>query len=177
MERLADREALVRLAAILCPGDAKLLEEVLLAAEHPKEYFAKFEDDLFERGIETPERVSFWLALVDALAKRKYVREVDWKDQGIELAHTLRLLSARYNVKLDLSRLEKLGEGYDLTPKYADLMISILKPNGLTLIWFDIDSDSYPLCIVPSTRVAEIQALARRLAHRILVFDRNSGDI
>lgn len=177
MKTVIDRTAIAGLVMLLGSGDSTLLDEVLLAVDNPEKYFARFEDDLAERWIEEPERVSFWLALVDGLQRRGYLWEVDWKNQGSNLAFVLERLSSQYEVELDFSSLAAQGDEYHPTIHYAESIVSLLSPKGLTLVWLDIESDCYPWCVVSSVHVSEIQNLARRLSQRILVFDRNSGDI
>jgi len=169
-------EALKKLISILCPGDDELSRDILLSAEQPETYFKKFEDDLFQNGVESADDVSFWNALAQRLEVKKCTWRVDWKDQGSNIASILEQLATVRKTRADWSSIEKLGDDYRPTSEYAQQIQKILNPKNMTLVWLDTESDSYVLSIVETSKVKELQELAHQLSHRILIFDKNAGD-
>lgn len=168
-----DGDALTRLIALLStPEDrAAVLAETLLARDAPQDYFDRFADALYQRGIEDVHEVDFWLALTDALEKTGNLRESDWKTEGGEIAYILQTLAAKRGLTLtdDACRALTTRQGYDSIEALATDIRAIVQPIGLTAVYLDIDSDSYPLCLIPNAQVAQARALARSLDRRIIL--------
>lgn len=150
----------------LVPNDADALgAEVRLALLQPDAYLAQFGDALMQRGIESPQDVTPWLALVDGLDSREQCAEMDWKldmDELIASLHGLRGAKERSIVLDALASSENFG---------ADALVeaaALLRPHGVALVSFDIESDCYPLVLLPSAQVAPIQALAQKVGHTII---------
>ncbi|GAA0707402.1 DUF6630 family protein [Dokdonella soli] len=167
-----------RLLAPLCSllgcDAADLCEEVLLAARDPATYFERFEDDLLQRGIEEPERVSFWLALVDGLQRRGALWSFDWKDQADNLAAAMQMLAQRRGAELDWQPLASRGDEYGATSSFADAIQQILQPAELVAVWLDTESDEYPVCLIEARQVDKLRGLAQQLGQRIAVLDADS---
>ena len=151
----------------LVPNDADALgAEVRLALLQPDAYLAQFGDALMQRGIESPQDVTPWLALVDGLDSREQCAEMDWKldmDELIASLNGLRAAKERSIVLDALATSENFGA--DALEEAA----ALLRPHGVALVTFDIESDCYPLVLLPSAQVAHIQALARRVGHKVMV--------
>ena len=170
----ANSQTIVQLCSILGGDDATLPEEVLLAANDPHAYLEQFGDDLLQRGIEEPERVSFWLALVDGLLSRQALFGFDWKDQAENLAGGLDLLMRRRDVSVDWQPLTSMGDDYRPTTDYAEVIQKILRTAGLVAVWLDTESDEYPVCIIEASQLDAAQSFASALGQRIAVLDKES---
>lgn len=161
-----DGDALTRLIALLStPEDrAAVLAETLLARDAPQDYFDRFADALYQRGIEDVHEVDFWLALTDALEKTGNLRESDWKTEGGEIAYLLQRLAGKRGLTLSDDACRPLAaRAFDSVEAFAADIRALLQPFGLTAVYLDIDSDSYPLCLIPDAQVAQARALARGL--------------
>lgn len=144
-----ERDTWTSICATLAPEDHTLCDDVALALEAPARYLQQFEDPLFERGIEAPHQVGPWLALVDGLIARGWCTEVDWKVDAADLAHALgelRPLAGLRNVLSPLAASQARNE------EALTLAARCLHAQGMALIHLDIDSDSYPLLVVPADR-------------------------
>lgn len=153
-----------RICALICPDDPSLAKDVEQAFGEPVSYFAIHEDQLWERGIDAPSGVDPWLALVDGLIERKLAHEFDWKIEKAEIHHQLkqlRLGRGPLDSFPNLSASSAEGE-----PLFAAAAQDLLRAN-LALMWFDIDSDSYPVVVVPANLAADLQNLARALGYSI----------
>ncbi len=172
------KSAYEKIAALVCPDSKEAMSRAKLIASDLSAYFKKYEDEIFETaGIEDESELSAWHALVLAFENQKFVVIADWKDQGSNFGWLLGELALSKKHSLDWSKIEALGDDYKPTAEYADLAEAVTTPKGLSLIWFDIDSDSYPIALVSSSRVPELQKVAKKLSKRILVFDKNAGDV
>ena len=153
----------------LCPGDSTLLKEVELSISDPAAYFENFSDVLVERGIEDPSEVDSWLALVDGLARRGYLREEDWKLEAEEIAFQLERLCPCKERKVQfvsLRNTEKIGEAL------LELAAFELKKYDLSLLYLEIDGDCYPLVVVSSEKAPQVVKLAQLLKQNASMFPR-----
>ena len=75
----------------------------------------------------------------------------------------------------DDSRLQALA-AQKLAPvgTFAPAIRTLLAPHGLTLAFLDIDSDSYPLVLLPDTQLASAQQLAAQCRKRIIMLTENT---
>jgi len=142
-------------------SDPALWAEVRSALATPQEYLAAFGDRLANRGIESADEVSPWIALVDWLDENDRLVELDWKSSSGDLVDYL-------------STLPPLATGVDLSPVAAENVAfgfavqranAILARSFRTLLFLDIDSDSYPLALVSAEAAPRIQQLASAVGH------------
>jgi len=157
------RDSWTSICDTVAPEDHDLGDDVALAVEAPALYLQRFEDPLFERGIEAPHQVSPWLALVDGLISRGWCTEVDWKVDAADLAHALgelRPLAGMRNVLSPLAASQTRNE------EALTLAARCLHAQGMALIHLDIDSDSYPLLVVPADRGEATRRMAEALGER-----------
>ncbi|WP_063775738.1 DUF6630 family protein [Streptomyces odonnellii] len=155
-------EALAELAELLAPGRPAVTEEVLLAYEDPDTYVRTYAGRLDERGIDEPVDDLAWIALVDALTARGLLAEVDWKESGEEIRRQVRALESRpatdpWSLSGEADRAEEL-DTYAFLTRYGALHLDV----GTALAVLDIESDCYPLVLLPAARAAELTSLARR---------------
>lgn len=155
-----------RLSALLddAPEVAAVVE---LAASDPEAYFARYEDDLFERGIETPDDADPWIGLIDALDQEGALAYLDWKDSGEELVDAMTGLPRVIAAGADIDTTADVDGDLAAAVVHLD---GLLAPHGLRVLMLDEGSDAYPLVVVPSDAVEEIIATAARVGHEARVF-------
>ncbi len=153
------------LCELISPGDSSLKEEVRLARTDKEGYFARYEDQLWERGIEAAAGVQPWLALIDGLERRGLLREFDWKLEREELRFQLEKLRPCKQQNVCLAQLGSTSaEGETLFSVAA----SELAGYSLALLWFHMESDSYPSVVVPVAEVERVIAAAARVGEQVL---------
>jgi hypothetical protein len=156
----ADGGEIIELARHLMAADPSLAEEVRLALVNPDEYVQLFQKELNRRGIENPRSDLPWIALVSGLANRGRLRELDWKEAPEDVAWKIdHLLSDR---PMQPDRWAWLAEWEDKLPhELLPAIAARLAPEGLAVVTLDIDSDSYPMMVVPVGQVEVCQRLAQ----------------
>lgn len=163
---------LSRLIALLCPPAIRdaVTTETHLALDQPQTYFARFANALAERGIDSASDVTPWLALVDALQRHDALVECDWKTDNHDIAHALKTLAQTH--QLHLRTFDALDHPSDPAPtgSHAPAIHNLLSATHMTLAFLDIDSDSYPLVLLPTASLAEAQQLAAQSGQRLTVF-------
>ncbi len=152
---------------ILCLDDPTLLSEVQLAKAQPLHYYERFEDNLFERGIEDPTQVQPWLALVDGLISRHYCVELDWKMEANELAFQLGKLKSLTGLD-DI--LFKLSQSKTTNEDALKTAANFLKEKDFCLLQLDIGSDSYPLVVVKISQQIEVERIATSLGEHTVSY-------
>ncbi|WP_028602987.1 DUF6630 family protein [Ottowia thiooxydans] len=151
----------------LCPGDDSLRQDVKLSIENPQSYLEKFDDALWERGIEEPSFVRPWLALVDGLISRGYACEMDWKLDPNELAFQLEKLHPCKSRNIQLSSLRNSTE---VGAQILLIAAKELRNHSLELLFLEIDGDCYPLSVVPSAKTAEVLSLSQLLKQNAAIY-------
>ncbi len=147
----------------LISKDTTLISEVQLAENQPLNYLSQFSERLRERGIDSTVPELPWLALVDGLARRGQLVELDWKDNPEEL------IAAAMDLLKGHPDFEDLASKLTTTTPFIDEDIEEFLPQlnqklllfDVQLIWLDIDSDSYPITVLPTKTLEE----AKRFAH------------
>lgn len=158
----ADGGEVLALAGHLMAEDPSLAQEVRLAIVSPDEYVSRFQERLGERGIAKPRSDLPWIALVDGLEDRGRLRELDWKEAPEDVAWKVDLLLPNQPAQPDRWTWIATTEWEDKLPH--DLLPAIgarLAEGGLAVVTFDIDSDSYPIMILPIGQVEECRRLAQ----------------
>jgi len=153
------REALIEIAALLAPDEPAVAERVALAYDDPEGYVRAHADQLGERGIGEPEPELAWIALVDALTDHGLLAEVDWREADADIVDQLREL-----------RSSPAPESWAWWPEpneletyeFLQLAGDRLGAGGTALAVLDIESDCYPLVLLPAERGAELVALAAK---------------
>lgn len=166
------------IAAIICSGNADVLNAIDDMLSHPKKYFKHNADRYDERGIDAEEIQDimadgdvdeqaelFWLGMVDELIEGGYVAEVDYKCSKDELLYALS--------ELNYPTLKNAVGSTDMLSSTADDIstlcseISKLMAGTAKIGYIDIDSDSYPLFILtaasgksPDELLTELSTLA-----------------
>lgn len=159
--RAHDQSQWARLCALLHDSPA-VATDVALARDIPEAYFAAYEDDLLDRGIESPDEVHPWLALIDALATANALAYLDWKASADDLVSAIGSLPHLAGRGIDLDPLRGSGDRLEAVLGHAD---RLLADQGLRLLHLDEDSDAYPIVVVPERDAAEIVVLAAQLGN------------
>lgn len=152
---------------LLCPKDYGLFDEVNLAAEDPEGYFEEYQQELNERGIEDPGGISVWLAMIDGLLSRRCLVEVDFKASTQEMATSLEELAICREKKIDFSSLVASKANGD---ELLAITAALLEKHDLALGAPSLDSDSWPLVVIPTTASPRIMELAIKLGEKVTFF-------
>lgn len=148
------RDALIAIATLLAPGNQDVADRVAQAHADPDAYLHAHADRLDERGIDEPTEDLAWIALVDALTDHGLLAEVDWKEDATEILTQLKALNPNpetwaWPPNTDLPT-------YD----FLEHAGTNLQTTGTALAVLDIESDCYPLVLLPTDRGQELVALA-----------------
>jgi hypothetical protein len=158
----ADGNEVTELASHLMAEDPSLVEEIRLALVSPGEYVSRFQERLRGRSIEKPQSDLPWIALVDGLEDRGRLRELDWKEAPEDVTWKIDHSLPDHPVQADRWAWVATAEWEEKLPH--DLLPAIatrLAAEGLTVVTLDIDSDSYPMMVLPVDQVEKCQQLAQ----------------
>ncbi|MCR6487430.1 hypothetical protein M8542_31840 [Amycolatopsis sp. OK19-0408] len=162
------RDALVAVATLLAPEIPQVSRNAAAALDDPAAYVAEHADRLDDRGIDEPFPLLPWIALVDALTDHDLLAEVDWKEAADEIAGRLRALhSAPAGVAW-----QELAESELPTYEFLELAGGRLLGTGTALAVLDIESDCYPLVLLPATRADDLVTAAKAAGFAAEVFGR-----
>jgi predicted DNA-binding WGR domain protein len=154
---------LVELAALLTRKDASgLQKEVALAVDQPDAYFQRWKDRLSDRGVESPtdtyQTTLPWLALIDGLAARKQLIEVDWREAPEDS------LTWMSELKTGLLAKKDFGFVKDVASLPADKFLKEAAKRfaraGARIVQLDMSSDSYPVAFHAVKDDAKVKKLA-----------------
>lgn len=153
------RDALVALAALLAPDVPAVADRVTSAHDDPEGYLRTHAERLDDRGIDEAVPELAWIALVDALTDHDLLAEVDWKEAAGEIVAQLRTLRSS---PTDPSAWTWFADLADDQPAYdfLDRAGAELRATGTTLAVLDIESDCYPLVLLPNTHADTARDLA-----------------
>jgi hypothetical protein len=151
------RDALIAVAGLLAPDVPQVRDRAAAAHDDPEAYLREHADRLDERGIGEPIPELAWIALVDALADHGLLAEVDWKEAPDEIAGQLRSLRSAPDGD---EAWATLAEAELPTFEFLELAGGRLAGFGTALAVLDIESDCYPLVLLPVTRAGELPGLA-----------------
>ncbi len=153
---LSARDALIAIATLLAPDSPEVATLVYHAHTDPEGYLQAHADRLDERGIDEAEPELAWIAMVNALTDHGLLAEVDWKEAPEDIAAQLRELRS--------SPEPAAWTWFDDTdlPTYdfLELAGTKLRETGTALAVLDIESDCYPLVLLPADRADELVSLA-----------------
>ena len=164
--KMKDSLPIIQLTQLLTE-DETLKKEVLLAVDKPSEFVNQFRQPLLERGIEEPIDQLPWLALVHGLSHRNLLYELDWKESPEEVVGVaLTLLENHGNYQEISSSLNNIEPFIDEDiEEFLPQLNRKLESFKVQLIWLDIDSDSYPLTIIPLPDLDAAKQLAREAGY------------
>ncbi|WP_410673738.1 DUF6630 family protein [Amycolatopsis sp. cmx-4-68] len=141
------RDALVAVATLLAPDTPQVAARVAAAHDDPGAYLVEHADRLDDRGIDEPFPGLPWIALVDALADHGLLAEVDWKEAPEEIVSQLRALRSAPSAD---ELWTALSESDLATHEFLEAAGHRLRETGTALVVLDIESDCYPLALLPA---------------------------
>lgn len=153
------QDALIAIAALLAPDEPDVAGRVVHAHTDPDSFLDDHADRLDERGIDEPIPDLAWIALVDALTDHDLLAEVDWKEAPEEIVAQLRGLRSSPVRPEAWTWLDTTATDLD-TYDFLELAGGGLRDAGTALAVLDIDSDCYPLVLLPADRATELVELA-----------------
>lgn len=164
--------------ALLCqqlsPGDRTLVDEVDLAIRNPQRYVATFNKRLTRRGIypgDNTERPSLpWIALLDGLAQRGHLAEIDWKEDASDTQRAIDRLVADRAQDSGVWGWVNDGDWEEAaTIEFLHAVASHFIKRGLLLAYLAYPSDSYPLILIEPQRLRGLQVLAQQAGYGAVV--------
>jgi hypothetical protein len=141
---MTERDALLAVATLLAPAHADVAERTLSAHDDPDAYLAEHADRLDERGIDEAIPNLAWIALIDALDDHRLLAEIDWREDSQEIIAQLRGLASAPDAPAAWVD-EELP-----TYEFCQSLGARLQAAGTTLAVLDIESDCYPLVLLPN---------------------------
>ncbi|SEF24000.1 hypothetical protein SAMN05421837_102520 [Amycolatopsis pretoriensis] len=163
------RDALVAVATLLAPDVPEVATRAAAAHDDPDAYVSEHADRLDNRGIDEPFPLLAWIALVDSLDDHGLLAEVDWKEAPGEIAGQLRVLrSAPAADELWTSLAASELPTYEFLETAGERLLG----TGTALAVLDIESDCYPLVLLPAARADELVTSAKTAGFAAEVFGR-----
>lgn len=153
------RDALIAVAALLAPDEPDVADRVAHAHDDPNAYLQAHADRLDERGIDEPVPDLAWIALVDALTDHDLLAEVDWKESARDIVAQLRELRSSPSQPEVWAWVDHTDTDLP-TYDFLELAGDKLRGAGTALAVLDIESDCYPLVLLPAVRASELVDLA-----------------
>lgn len=174
MER---RQALITLTQRLAPEMTKLAEQVARAVDDPIVYVRAHGRRLGERAISEPVPHLPQIAVLDALAEKKLLAEIDAKASAEDVLFAVDKLASLPKKRGRFKALEKRDDFDDLDADAAlRLAGEVVGAQGFVLAALDVGSDAHPVVAIPSADVDAIAALAKDAGFRRLVVFRGEPE-
>jgi hypothetical protein len=163
------RDALLAVATLLAPDAPQVAARAAAAHDDPAAYLPAHADRLDDRGIDEPFPGLPWIALVDALADHGLLAEVDWKEAPDEITSRLRALRSAPGVD---ELWTALSESDLATHEFLEAAGARLLEAGTALVVLDIESDCYPLALLPASQGEQLVTSAAAAGFTAEVFGR-----
>lgn len=155
--------ALLLLCRHLLPSDPTLASEVALARADPDAHARRY-------GNQTADNLSAeweaWYALLFGMSARGRLRSIDWRQAPLEVMSFLDDLLQGYLPDPDRWSWVDVPH-WEEVPTF-DFLIAIakwLRSLGLSLVYLDGGSDSYPLIVMDSREYPRLKELAARAGY------------
>ena len=150
----------------------RVSERLALALRDPKAYQEQdlYADELEQRDIvtELPPQELRDIALIDALSSEGLAWESSMREPFEMLVEGLNeVLTAQKRSAVDESA---FAGRRNTGPEVLDYLQDALEAQGLALVLFTLDSDSYPLGVVADAQAEEARRLAKALGFGITVY-------
>ncbi|MGW4489782.1 DUF6630 family protein [Amycolatopsis sp. NPDC004368] len=163
------RDALIRVATLLAPDVPEVSARATAALDDPEAYVREHADRLGQRGIDEPFDGLPWIALVDALDDHGLLTEIDWKESPDDITAGLRnLRSAPQSDKLWATLAESELPTYEFLEEAGEQLHAL----NTALAVLDIESDCYPLVLLPTNRGDDLLELAKAAGFAAAVYGR-----
>lgn len=176
-----DRNDLVVFATRLAGEEPFLVQRVELFTTDRKQYYKKYEEELYQRWIESEKDISIEIVLIDGMIE---VNKLAYVDSAYEADQSLILLDRISNSKLSQSDcFSDLQAAYKESKynaigtfmhddKIGPMPYDCIEKNGFYLVSIDEGSDSYPLILVAKDDRSELEAMAKSLGINMQFFGR-----
>ena len=158
-------EAIVDLITVSNTLRSNLKAELKEAFEDPKSFY----DDnnefiLSERGLSYPKDASVTpkYVLIDTLQDNGELAEVDWKEEESEIRILLTEISMAKEYDIRISNDDQYGDA-DTDKVLEYIEEKELKPQGYSIVFLDIDSDSFIFTIVPTPIEKEVKSMFEKI--------------
>lgn len=157
------------IAALIAP-ESGISEKLSGAFAEPTEYFYKVEWRFDARNMVigmVENKTMFWISLVDELAAKEFVFEVDYKCELEDFIHALSRIHSYDTIKAAVDGIQ--FDENESAEKWG-AQINAALGDDAAVCYFDIDSDSYPLVILSGEILPQAQKLAEDNGHKIVKF-------
>ena len=155
-------------------------DDLKLFESNRKKYFAKHEEELWDRGIEVPEEITNEIALIDALIKSKSIAYVDYASpadgvlsqlndislKALEQSACFERLQAAYRELGDKNAIGNFLYNDELGPR----PVNCLAQAGYALGNIDEGSDSFSFFIAKIDEKEKITRLADFSSVKLMFF-------
>jgi len=170
-EKPIDFSYIREISSAICGNDPDVMKSIEDMLGHPQAYFAKYSDRYEERGIDVDkdnEKTLYWLGMTDELIEGGYIVELDYKCDLEEFLASLQQLKS-YPLIADIIPKITLKDSENIEAWGEEISLAV---EGKALFcMLDIDSDSYPLFILPLDKKQNtLEELAHSHGHTINVF-------
>jgi hypothetical protein len=155
-------DALLALADLLSDGDESVRAQVQMALDEPEAYVKKYAKRLAERAIPKPKKNLAWIALVDALASKKRLAEIDHATFAEDAAFALEKLVTLPKKKKN--RFDWVDEDLS-TEDFLGMTTKRLAAEKLALVMLDMQSDAFPIVVVAAKALAKVALLAENAGY------------
>lgn len=155
---------LLRVFEILSHDDEEVMEKIRACLSDTEGYFEEHAEDFDDRGIGYSPEVKKWIkfiAAVDALESAGYAAELDYKEEAEEFAAALEDILEANGIEFSLKNMNFAPEK-SITNWVAQFN-EYAGQSGITVMFIDIDSDSYVMCAAKIADYAEAAEIASRI--------------
>ncbi len=173
-EKKIDFSYIREISSAICGNDPAVMKSIEEMLGHPQAYFSKYSERYEERCIdvnEDDEKTLYWIGMTDELIEGGYVKELDYKCDLEEFLASLQQLRS-YTLIADIIPGIKLNESENIEAWGEEIALAIEGKALFCLL--DIDSDSYPLFILPPDKkgnnILRLEELAHTYGHKISEF-------
>lgn len=112
------------------------------------------------RGLKANSKDLTYLYMLDVLEENNYAFELDWKADVESLNYAIEMMSkGKLKDIIPVEEEEKAESMYDL----LDVAEGILSKHNHALLMISIDGDSYPVALVPSDKLEELNKMMNKL--------------
>lgn len=157
-------EALLAIGKLIAPGAKSLPGEVTLAFEDPAAYAKKFAKRMKARSITKPPKNLPWIALIDALQDAGALAELDHRAETADVKRGIDGLAGLPKSKERWKWLKALSEEEQEDLDLAELLEHAgahLGEEGFLLAQLDMDSDAFPVVVVPQRDAKQLVSLGK----------------
>lgn len=152
---------------MLAPREPSVGERVEHALESPEAFIKKHSKSLAERAIDKPRPDLGWVALIDALAAKKLLVEIDHRSFPDDVASAIDKLASLPKQRGRFAAALKSADDDTDTLTFLRTIDETLATEKLSIVVLDMKSDSYPVVVIASPDVERAKTLASRAGYAI----------